>query len=179
MAYCDAERVAGYVGNLLGEERQFSADSDPTLDTVNMWLSSGCAFIEATLSSWKYSVPPAADSAVYGMCAELNALYAAAYAEMSRTNVLLEIGQRTRGQVFEKMFWDYLERMQRMDLTLAGATRSGVGGKLFAGGLTQASKDEMTKDIVGRFRRGMFRFPGTQNPGTVTGSNFGGIINTY
>jgi hypothetical protein len=90
----------------------------------------------------------------------LNALYGATMVEMSKSIGTLELGERTRGQLFEKMFMDRLKQMKELDLTMVGATRTSTGGKLFAGGLTQASKTEMKQDILPRFTRDMARTPG-------------------
>lgn len=179
MAYANSETVSYLCQNIMGSEIEFSDTTNPTLTAVNYWLSSGCAFIETTLQSWKYIVPPASNTAVYGMLTELNAWYGAALVEMSRSNVTLALGERTRGQVFFGLFTDGLERLHKLDLTMAGATRSAAGGRLFFGAANQASKDNMTSDVVARVRRDMTRFPGVQSMGQGTSSSAGGVLNVY
>jgi len=112
-----------------------------------------------------YSVPVAA-GILYDWLADLNALFAAARAEMSRINVVLGPGERTRGQVFDEMFWDGLRNLSKMNLSGAGATRS-TAGKLYVGGISEAVKDTYVDDtdrVKPRFSRRMFDTSGITQP---------------
>jgi len=172
VAYADKTDVNAFCKNLLGAASGFDTDTDPTLIFVDAWLSSGCAVLETQLGSHGYTTPVASTVAAYGWLTNLNALYAAARAEMSRTNVTLRVGERTRGQVFDKMFWDELKRMLDMDLTMAGVGRSATG-VVYVGGISVADKQakEGDSDRVGpKFQKGIFDFPGTIRPETTTAS---------
>lgn len=158
--YASASDVAQLCRNLLGSANAFSTSTSPTLDAVNNWLSSGCAFIETKLSALGYTTPVAATAPAFSWLTDLNTLYAAARAEMSRINVTLAPGERTRGQVFQEMFDKQLADLLKAELSGAGITKStSNGGTLFVGGLTQTSKDvweDVADNIQPRFRRNQF-----------------------
>ena len=172
-AYSSASDVSALCQNIINTEDGFTTSTSPTLTEVNSWLTSGCAIIESRLSSAGYSVPPSATTAVYGWLAELNTNYAVSRAEMSRTNIILGMGERTRGQLFEKAFWEGLDRLLKMDLSIAGLTKSN-DAVLYAGGISISDKDIYDSDtdrVPGRFRRGQFDFPGTIRAGdTISAS---------
>ena len=179
MAYASASTVAGYTKNLLGPDKIYTESSCPTLNNVESWLSSGCSVIETVLAGAKYSTPVPTTSGVYGWVSELNALWAAAHAEWSRTNVTLSPGERTRGQVLYDYFWSELEKLilgiggNGNDLTLVGLTRTSVG-KLYVGGISYSDKHtwESDSDRVKPFAfRGMGRFPGTIDPQAGNGAS--------
>jgi len=173
MAYASGCDVGAFCRNLLGAAGpNFTDDTNPTLLAVDTWLSSGCAVLETKLKSRGYSTPVASTVSAYGWLTNLNALYAAARAEMSMTTVGLRVGERTRGQVFDKMFWDELERMLEMDLTMAGIARSATG-TVYVGGIGVADKDSYEDDsdrVSPRFGRGVGAFPGTIRPDATTAS---------
>ena len=172
MAYCSASDVAALTRGILAEESAFSEDTNPTLNMVNFWLTSGCAVIEATLSGWRYATPVPAGTAVYGMVSQLNALYAAAYAEMSRSQGTLQLGEKTRGQVFLEQFKTALAGLKDIDLTMCGMSRASNGATLFVGGLTQTSKDTMSDGMLApRFARGQYRYSGVLSPASETSAS--------
>ncbi|MBU2249256.1 MAG: hypothetical protein KKD77_21085 [Gammaproteobacteria bacterium] len=166
MAYCATTKVAALCRNLISNAPDFTETTDPPRDDVLSWLDSGYATINAYLATRGYDTPVAATVGVYDALADLNGLYAAARAEMSRSNVVLSPGERTRGQVFLEMFNYELERLCKMDLSLAGMTRS-TSGKLYAGGISDADKDLAMSDTdrtTPRFSRGMFDMTGILQP---------------
>lgn len=172
-AYAAASNVAGLCKNILGPERVFSTSTCPNKASVDAWLSSGCAVIETYLGGAMYDVPVASGTVAYDWIRDLNALYGAAMVEMSRTNVTLAPGERTRSQIMWEWFWDQLEKIMESDLTYAGATRSSTGGKIYAGGISIADKQTYESDsdrVIPRFGRGMHDFPGTLKPSISTGS---------
>lgn len=169
--YASASDVAAFSRNLLGSEINFSSSTSPNLTNVQNWLSSGCGIIETKLSSHGYTVPVAAGTQLREWIRNLNALYAAAQAEMSRINVTLSPGERTRGQVFEEMFWEQLNNLCTLDLVGAGATTNSSGNSIlgqtmFVSGTSVTSKDSYKTDsdrVKPRFSIGMFSMPGTVN----------------
>lgn len=174
MAYASASDVAVLCQNLLSGASNFSTSSSPTSSAVEAWLSSGCAVIETTLAGWGYEVPPASTTAVYVWLRDLNALFAAARAELSRTNITLTPGERTRGQLIEEMFWQGLAQLQQQDLTRAGLSRSQYG-ELYVGGISideKASWEADTDRVVPRFKREQFAFPGTVRPSGISASEY-------
>jgi len=172
MAYGTPDAVAGLCANLLDGANNFSTSSSPTLARVERFLSSGCSIIETRLKSWGYEVPPIESAVIYDWLSNLNTLYAAAHAEMTRINVTLAPGERTRGQVFYEMFWDGLERLEGQDLSNAGLVPTGVsggtsGGYLYVGGTSIAGKSTVEEDsdrVKPKFHRDMFRFPDSLTP---------------
>lgn len=173
MAYCSASTVAGLCRNLLGQEGGFSFSSCPTINDVNQWLSSGCSIIESQLAGCKYTVPVAGGTAAYDWLAHLNALYGAAYAEMSRTTVTLGPQERTRGQIYLEQFWNQLNMLCKTDFTLAGLTRT-TAGTLYVGGISVTEKDTYENNadrVPPRFFRGLGRFSDTVQPTANTGED--------
>ena len=172
MAYASGSDVASFCRNLRGSAGSiFTTTTDPTLASVDVWLSSGCGVMETKLKSYGYTTPVASTATAYGWMRNMNALYAAARAELSMaTN--MRVGERTRGQVFDKMFWDELNTMLKMDLTLAGIARSSTG-VLYTGGISETEKDTYESDsdrVDPRFHRGVGAFPGTIRPDGTSGS---------
>ncbi len=172
MAYTSSCVVAALTQNLLSGASDFSASSSPTSTAVGNWLTAGCTVINSYLSSKKYDVPVASTAGAYSWLENLNALYAAAMAEQSRTNVTLSPGERTRGRVMLDQFWTELKMLAGMDLTSMGMTRSSDGA-LYVGGISQTEKETYEDDtdrIAPKFTKGMFDFPGTIRPSGTTAS---------
>ena len=166
MAYCSASDVAGLSYSLIDGGSTFSASTNPTTSQVTVWLSSGCSIIESHMSSWGYSVPPGSSSGVWYMLADLNALFGAARAELSRTNITVGPGERTRGQVYNDMFWKGLFNLRLIDLTEVGLSRRS-SDKIYVGGVSKDDKDTWESDddrVEPRLRRGMFKMPGSVYP---------------
>jgi hypothetical protein len=166
--YASASDVAGLCRNLLGPYSNFTTSTSPNLDVVNSWLSSGCSILESKISDMGYGVPIISSTTLFSWLRDLNALYAASRAEMSRSNVTLAPGERTRGQVFDEMFWKQLKQFESMNLVSIGAVRitSSDGVGLFIGGLTQSSKDTYSNDsdvLQARFKRDMLTMDGSDS----------------
>ena len=114
----------------------------------------------------------AATAAVYDWLENLNALYAAAMAETSRTNITLGPGERTRGRVMLEQFWNELKMLVTLDLTSMGVSRS-TAGTLYTGGISESVKETYEEDsdrVSPKFIKGMFDFPGTIRPGADSAS---------
>ena len=99
MAYCSSSAVGALCQSIMSGASDFGASTSPALGTVNAWLSSGCAVIEAKLGEKGYGAP-GSTAVGYAWLADLNAFFAAARVELSRTSFSLAPGERTRGQVF-------------------------------------------------------------------------------
>lgn len=162
-AYASASHVAGLCQNVLGGALAFSTATSPTLTHVNNWLEQGYSVINTALTNLGYSVPAASSATIYDRLTNLNTLYAAAYTELSRINVTLGPGERTRGQVFMQLFDQGVDALQSMDLSTAGISGDSALGKLYVGGISIDDKETHEDDtdrVPGRFVRGMFKFPG-------------------
>lgn len=162
-AYASPSDVAMLCINLLEGASAFSASTIPALTSVSAWLDSGAAVINSWLSSHGYDTPITTGVAMYDMLTDLNMLYAAARSEMSRINVTLAPGERTRGQVFDAMFWAQLNALAKADLSSLGAT-STTRGQIYVGGIGVTDKQNNVDDtdrVTPRFTRDKFRFPGT------------------
>lgn len=166
-AYAAASDVAGMCRNLLGPATAFSSSTSPTLATVNTYLSSGCGILESTLQNKGYTVPVAVGTAARDWLQNLNMLYAAGMSELTRVNITLTPGERTRGQVLLDYFWKQLDKFVALDLTTMGVTRGSTKGTLFVGGTSKASKDTYdtaTDRVAPRFARGQFTTSGALTP---------------
>lgn len=171
MAYCSSSDVAILSQNILSGACDFSSSTAPTLSAVNQWMTSGCATIESMIKAAGYS-PPSSGTTAFEALLDCNALYAAARVEMSRTNVTLARGERTRGQVYGEMFTECMEQFLAQDLTLVGLTRV-AGGKLYVGGISidqKQTEESDTDRVKPRFGRGMHDWDGTLTPNTTTAS---------
>ena len=170
MGYCAASDVQSLSKNLTGAEDMFSTSTCPGISAVDSWISSGCGWIETAIQAHGYSVPVASTTSVYGHLKHCNSLFAAGMAEMSRTNVILAPGERSRGQVFYTMFKECMKDLfSQGDLTLVGLSKSSNRGKIYVGGISVSDKQDRydDTDMAGaRFRRGQFRFPDTLQPFT-------------
>lgn len=172
MAYASTSDVAALCPQLLGGEANFSPSTSPTDAEVEAWLSAGCGILEAHLESWGYDPPPGSSTAVWSFLGHLNALYAAAQAELSRMNVSLSPEERTRAEFLEDRFWQDLNRLRSLDLSAMGLSK-GADRVLYTGGISQTEKDSWDEDpdrVPPRFRRGQFAFPGTIRAWTTSAS---------
>jgi len=171
MAYASASNVAALCQNILGGASNFSASSSPTTTSVCAWLDEGGGVVDLHLAAQGYDTPAPSSATLYPYLTNLNVLYAAAFVELSRINVTLGMGERTRGQVFMQMFWDGLERLSDKQLTGGGATISTDSGTLYAAGISAADKETYEDDtdrVTPRFVRGLFRFPGAGGASKVS-----------
>jgi len=168
VGYCAASDVSGLAKNLIGEVDMFNTSTSPGISLVDSWISSGCGWIETAIQAHGYSVPVASTTSVYGHLKHCNSLFAAGMAEMSRTNVILAPGERSRGQVFYTMFKECMKDLfETGDLTLVGLSKSSGKGKIYVGGIDVDDKDSRyadTSKVKARFVRGQFNFPETIQP---------------
>ena len=159
MAYASASDVIALCRNLVGSASGFDTSTSPTLTQVNVWLSSGCAMINAVLGSYGYDPIPTS-SAAYDLALEANALYAAWLAERSRINARITSDERTRADMFKRDFEYHLDWLSALDLSALGVTQTSAGGRPYAGGISRADKDTVNADadrVPARFARGAFR----------------------
>jgi hypothetical protein len=174
MAYCSASDVAGLCQNILNGKPTFGAATCPMTMMVKTWMSSGCGIIETRLGAAGYATPVASTTSVYQQLVDCNALYAAARVEMSRTNITLGPGERTRGQVFQEMFEDCITGLlEAGDLTMIGLSRNTARGTVFAGGISASQKQSQEADtdrVRPRFERGQMNWEGSTEPRGSTAS---------
>lgn len=107
-------------------------------------------------------MPVPAGAQCYDEVANLESFYGAAMAEMSRANVRLGPGERTRGQVFMEMFDKGLDRLAKLDLTRAGVSKE-TYGVLYAGGISDSDREAVEEDTdrtEPRFKRDQFKYSG-------------------
>lgn len=172
MAYASPSNVFALCRNLVSPSTAFSTSTCPTLDQVNVWLSSGCSQIELKLATCGYNVPAASGTIIYDHLAHLNTIFAAGWAHNSRMTATVTPEDRTMGDRYLESFKDGLGMLCEEDLTLAGLTRIS-GRELYAGGISVADKQQQevnTDRVKPRISRDMFRYPGTIDPGGTTAS---------
>lgn len=173
MSYTSASNVATYCRQLLGNDIEFTDNTNPTLTDIEGWIEDGADHIDTVLYSRGYASPVPETSTVYGIVHRLNTYYVVAQAEYARTNVIVGPGERTRGAQFEKMFQDGLVMLFERDLTLAGVSTVSEQASIYVGGISKATKlgYEQDTDRVGpRIRRGMFKSPDASSPDNYTSS---------
>jgi len=166
MSFSSASDVSAMCQHLLSGSDMFSTATCPTLSEVTEWLSSGCEIIEARIAGKGYSITSLSSTPIGKWLRDINAYYGVWHVELSRSNAILQPGQRTRFQVFQKMFWDGLNEIISMDLTTMGVSRSSTGA-IYVGGISYADKETFEADtdrVPPRFRRGQFSFPDNIKP---------------
>ncbi len=169
-AYASASDVAALCRNLLGPEPNFSDATSPNQAQINAWISSGCALINANLSTRGYG-SLTQNSAAWDLAKDINALYAAWMAERSRTLTRVTNDERTRADMFKRDYQDLLKQMMALDLSALGVAQTGGA---YAGGISAADKDEQESDtdrVVPRFVRGMGRDESIPGPGAYADSD--------
>ena len=166
-AYASASDVAFLCRNLLASASGFSTSTSPTLTAINGWLSSGCGIIETQLNAWGYATPVSENVALFDWLRHLNTLFAAGYAELSRLNITVSPGERTRGQLFLDQFNAGLKSLQSLDLIMVGASALDTGIThlgAFVGGVSVSNKATHVADgdrVKPKFYVGVFNMPGT------------------
>ena len=169
MAYCSASDVYGYVQNLTDGEPDFTVDTRPPVAQIESWMSSGSSTINIKLSENGWVAPAASGTDLYGKLKDLNALYAAGRAELSRVGTIVSRGERTRGMIFLDMFNDELDELVKGDLDLIGGevAINTSGGQIYVGGISEDDKDTYYDDsdrVQSRFRRNQFKFSESNYP---------------
>lgn len=175
MAYCSASDIFAFSQNLTHGQPAFNEETTPTLTQINRFLSSGCAAIHTGLSSVGISVPVASGTDLYDRLSDLNSLFGAGRAELSRVNTTIGPGERTRGQYFLDLFKEELEMLLEELSEMAEDELEEIGGevnvsstgKIFVGGISQDSKDAYDSDsdrVKPRMTRNQFKFSDSQYP---------------
>ena len=159
MAYAAASDVAALVRNVLGANASSFTSSTCVTDTqVNVWLSTGCALIEAEIGGLGYSAIPTSSQA-YGLAQQINAVYAAWMVERRFTTQTIQAGERTRADLFKKDFTDLLAELKKLPLSRLGVSQTSVA---YAGGISSSDKQTVAADgdrTGDRFWRGQFKNP--------------------
>lgn len=159
MAYSSCQRVAGLLFNLLEGASDFdnmATTATPGSAQLIRFMSSGCAIINATLKSKGYGVPVASTSTVYDWLADVEANYVAYRAEMSRSSPRSAAGERTRADMFRRVFETELEALTNLDLTQMGLT---LTRNWYVGGISESEKDSVKSDtdrVDSRYEEGQF-----------------------
>ena len=159
MSYSSASDVASLAPHLVSGASTFDTSTSPTLNSVNAWLSSGCAIINSKLASIGYSAIPT-NSAAYEFARQAEALFGAQMAERSRLSARVSDDENSRSGVFKKDFDSLLGMLVSMDLSRMGVTRGNKPPANWAGGIDVTDKDTNADDdtiVQSRFKRGAFR----------------------
>lgn len=174
MAYSSGSDVAALCPSLVDGGSNFTTSTRPTLVQINSWLSSGCADIELRFQAAGYATPVtvAAAPEIHTRLRDLNTLYAASFAELSRLVTRISTQERTRGQFFWKMYNDGMDELLATDLASAGLSPAATA-PIYIGGISVDDKDTREDDsdrVEPRFKRGQFDFPNVLMPQGTSGS---------
>ena len=165
MAYAAASNVYALTPGLVKPASAFGAATCPTDTEVAIWLSSGCAIINARLAGAGYGAIPAT-SAAYDLAVAANALYGAWMAERSRINARVSADERTRADMFKRDFEFHLQQLLSLDLGRSGVTQT---SRAYAGGISKSDKSTVEGNsdrVPSRFTRGAFRHNERLSPGS-------------
>lgn len=159
MGYCSSSDVAILVPHMLNGTTDFGASTSPTATAVNSWISTGSAIINTKLASRGYDAI-GTSSGAYGVATQINALYAAWWAERSLLSSRVSKMENSRSDLFKKDFYDLLDMLCEMDLSQMGVGRGNRPPDNYAGGIdvTDKTNNEDDTSIVNpRFARGQFQ----------------------
>ena len=163
MAYATTCQVYAHVHALVSPASAFSSATCPTTDEVTVWLSGGCALINARLAAGGYGAIPATSPA-YELAGAANALYGAWMAERQRVNARVSADERTRADMFKRDFEFHLTQLLAMDLGSVGVSQT---SRVYAGGISISDKEAQEADpdrVKPRFHRGMMTNPEAGRP---------------
>lgn len=162
MAY-GACRFLSLIPNLTNNSTSITClprDVTPGSAQLIEFVSSGCSIIHTKLTSMGYSVPVASTAGVYDFLGQLENWFTAWQAESARSSARVSTRERSRSDMFKKMFYDGLDSLEEMDLTLAGVNQDTADPGWYVGGISQSDKDSVAGDtdrVKSRFARGKFR----------------------
>lgn len=161
-SYASACDVAAWTPMLTRGGSNFTTSTSPTLAQVNRFIQWITSDMHSFFYSEGYSGSAASDAAMFDQLVMVNALGAAATAELTRVAGTVTVRERTRGQVLWGMYEQQRGLLIGMDLSQAGF---GIDTKSpYAGGTEVSDKqvDESDTNLtVPRFFREQFRAPGT------------------
>jgi len=161
-SYCSSCDVAAFAPMLTRGGSNFTTSTSPALAQVNRFIQWITADMHTHFYAEGYSGSAAADSTMYDQMIMVNALGAAATAELTRIAGTINLKERTRGQVLWRMYEQQRNALTQSDLSQAGFGIDNVGP--YAGGTSISDKqlDETDTDLTTpRFFREQFRSPGT------------------
>lgn len=164
MGYCAASDVYGLVKNLILPSGSFDANTCPTLNDVNSWISAASAVIDTELADAGYNPIPAG-AAPYGIATQVSANFAAWLAENSRLSAMVQAGERTRADVFYKNWNALLTMLDKLDLSRSGVQT--MNSRAYAGGISVSDKASVASDqdrVKPRFSRDFGRNPAAGFP---------------
>lgn len=175
MGYCDTTHVAALCSALVSGSADFSTDTNPTKAMVQVFISSGCAFLDA-LTRGKGYAPPASSNALYDLYRHMNALYAAWFAERRRTTDRTAPGEKSRADLLYNDLKAHIQMvfgadLDTLDLASAGLSPVNEVGP-YGGGISKDDIEAFEDDedrMPPRFVRGMSSaFRDTQRPSKVS-----------
>lgn len=164
MGYCSASDVYALVKNLILPSGSFDANTCPTLNDINSFISSGSAVIDTELADAGYQPIPAT-AAPYGLATQCNATFAAWLAESSRVGANILPGERTRADQFLKSWQTLLNLISTRDLSRSGVPT--YSSRAYAGGISLSDKRAVASNTdrnPTRFFRDMNRNPLRSDP---------------
>ena len=132
----------------------------PASAQLVQFISSGCSLIETKLSSLGYTTPVGSDAGIFDFLGQLENWFVAWQAESARTSSRTSTKERSRADQFKKMFYDGLDSLEDMDLTLAGVNQDTADPGWYVGGISKGEKSAVASDtdrVRSRFGRGQFR----------------------
>ena len=149
--------------NKSGSIDSMGADVFPASAQMIEFISSGCSLIHTKLNSLGYTVPVASSAGIYDFLGQLENWFVAWQCEAARSSARVSTRERSRSDQFKKMFYDGLESLGEMDLTLAGVNQDTADPGWYVGGISDAEKRSVSSDtdrVKSRFRRGQFKNKG-------------------
>lgn len=161
MSYASASDVAALTQNLLGSASAYSASTVPTLAQVNVWLTTGCALINARLAGIGYAGIPTTSGA-YGLAQQAEACYGAWMANRQRQAARTGTDENTMAQAYKDDFDYHLKQLLELELYRLGVDAVSGETLLYAGGISESDKATAEADadrVKPRFTRDMFKNP--------------------
>lgn len=159
-SYCSTSDVAALAPMLVRGGSDFTSSTSPTVEQVREFIRWVAADMHTLIYSRGYSGSAEPTATAYPVFTMVNALGAAALAEITRTMQTYRAEDRQRGVQLWRMYQDQMQLLLNSDLSQAGFSVDNVPP--YAGGTEKADKEQDALNsllVQPRFFRGQFRHP--------------------
>ena len=169
MAYSSCRKILALTPNLFNNSASIDnlgADIVPGSAQIIDFISAGSSLINTKLNALGYAAPAGTSAEIYPFLGQLEAYYCAWQAEAARSSPRTATGERTRADMFRRMFEDGLKMLESMDLSRSGLSLESTAD-WYIGGISQSEKDLVESDtdrIPTRFGRGQFENDAVRQP---------------
>lgn len=167
-AACDRQflQMAPNLFNNSASMANMGADVVPASAALKDYQSAGSSLINSRLNALGYAAPAGSSAEIYPFLGQLEVFFIVWQAEAARSSPRTATGERTRADMFRKMFQDGLDLLGTMDLSRSGLSLESTAD-WYIGGISVSEKSAVESDtdrIPTRFGRGQFENDAVRQP---------------